>query len=348
MMFVSVISTSAFADYNHQTQRTWKGASQNEKIVAALRKNIENMYGSLAVDNAVFSSLKSIDSIITDLVDEMLKDYGSNTLGLNTPSSTLNDAIVAGLRSTIGGEITDYLDKHKGDYYDYDSLGNKVFNPSKYAGVYAKAASGALTSKKAVAGIQAYMLFAAQRSVFNNIALQAGDLYNEMLGWGHMDDYGFVDDGFGTGTAATAAAIRGWHVPGSDTDGAHVLNGVLHNITAAYQETLSALGQLGVDLNDDGAFGLGFNGLVNTVDGTVETSTASENETVVTPRKNSGTVNVDGAWFLPDADAEIAWETYEGRSETDYIDNNPNFFPWFMGDGTVDVVTTNPGLVFGS
>jgi hypothetical protein len=339
MMFVSVISTSAFANYDHTDQRTWKGESQNKKIVEALRTNLNNIYGSYAVDTAVFKSVKTIDDMLKDMVDKMLEDYAPNINGTTTSSSAINDAILAGLRSTVGGEITDYLDKHQADFYVTDSLGHRVFNPAGYAGAFATAASKALTSGKAIAGIQAYMIYAANRAAFNNFSQQAADLRNEIIAWNHLGDYGWDD---------ATKGIHAWHVPLTDMDGTYNLDGVLHGIGDSYASVLSVLGQLGVDLDADAAFGLGFNGLVNTVDGTVVTSTASENETVVTPLKNSGTTDLDGAWFLGDTDAEVNWETYEGLSETDYIDNNPNFFPWFMGDGTVDVVTTNPGLVFGS
>jgi hypothetical protein len=70
MMFVSIVPTAAFAaNYDTSDQRVWKGASQDQKIVEALRTNIENMYGSYAVDNAVYNSVKTIDGILKDLVD---------------------------------------------------------------------------------------------------------------------------------------------------------------------------------------------------------------------------------------------------------------------------------------
>jgi hypothetical protein len=288
MMFVSVISTSAFAAYDTTDQRVWKGESQNKKIVEALRTNIENMYGSYAVDNAVFSSVKSIDKIIKDLVDGMLNDYGTTpwagAAGL-TSAGTLNDAIVDGLRRTIGGQITDYISKHQNDYYRYDSMGNKIFNPSAYAGVYAKAASEALTSGKAVAGIQAYMMYCAQRSAFNSIANQAHDLQVSIDAWDHWGDYGFGDD---VDSVNNPGAILTWHVPGTDIDGLNDLDGLLHNIDASYATVLSTLGQLGVNLDNssflgEDTFGLGFDGWVRTVDGDLALSQASDNETVNTP-----------------------------------------------------------------
>jgi hypothetical protein len=275
MMFVAIIPTAAFAVYDTTDQRVWAGAGQTNQIVEALRTNINNMYGSIAVDNAVFNSVKQIDTIIKDLVDGALKDYGTSPWavanGSLTSASTLNDAIVAGLRSTIGGQITDYLDKHQGEYYTYDTRGNKIFNPTKYAGVYAKAASEALTSSKAVAGIQAYMLYAMSRSVANNIANQAHDLQSSINGWDHWADYGFGD---------MERGILTWHVPGSDADGINDLDGVLHNVGSSYASVLSALGQLGVDLNDDGIFNLGFDGWVTNVDGGLSESSAATDERV--------------------------------------------------------------------
>jgi hypothetical protein len=245
MMFVSIVPTAAFAAdrIDPTDQRVWAGASQQKKIVDALRSNVEAMYGSYAVDNAVFSSVKTIDGILTDLVDEMLKNYSSNDiapgLGTTTSSSDLNDAIVAGLRSTVGGSISDYLNKHQNEYYTYDGAGHKVFNPSAYAGVYAKAASDALTSEKAVAGIQAVMLYAASRSAFNELAMEARDLRNDITSWEHWGDYGFGDSLSGNNF------IR-WHVADNTANNIdHVLNG----ITGNYATVLSALGQIGVNLD---------------------------------------------------------------------------------------------------
>jgi len=330
MMFVSIVPTAAFADSNNSKydttdQRTWKGESQNQKIVEALRTNIENMYGSYAVDNAVYNSVKTIDGMLKDMIDGMLKDYTTSAFngkaGL-TSSGDLNDAILAGLRSTVGGEITKYLNEHYNDYYTYDSMGRRVFNPTKYAGVYAKAASSALTSGKAVAGIQAYMLYAAQRSAFNNIANQAHDLRNEIVSWDHWDDYGFGD---------MSTGIHGWNTPDV------TLDGVLHNIDPYYASMLSALGQLGVDLDGENGFGLGFWGVVEDVDGNLRLSNGSEDETTETPLLKIFDVNDDnnnGNW-------ERIRVGYEGNTYTTYLnrDDNKTFAPVLdTTDPTVDTV----------
>jgi len=322
MMFVSIVPTAAFAADKIDTtdQRVWAGASQQKKIVDALRNNVEAMYGSYAVDNAVFSSVKTIDGILTDMVDEMLKDYSSNDIArgrTTTSSSDLNDAIVAGLRSTVGGSISDYLNKHQNEYYKNDSTGRRVFDPAAYAGVYAKAASEALTSEKAVAGIQAFMLYAASRSVFNELALQTRDLRDDIVNWEHWGDYGFGD-------SLTGNNYLTWAVSNGTTPYDHVLNG----ITGNYQTVLSALGQLGVDLNDDRLFNLGYTGLVGTVDGTLVRSTADKNERVNSALLRPLYQDLDNDGKLEST--EVTGIVYENTTGTYYTDTN--------GDKIVDSI----------
>jgi hypothetical protein len=78
------------------------------------------------------------------------------------------------------------------------------------------------------------MLYAYQRSAFNTVANMANDLRNDIVGWEHWGDYGFGD---------MEKGIHGWNVPGFDLDG------VLHNIDPNYASVLSAMGQLGVNLD---------------------------------------------------------------------------------------------------
>jgi hypothetical protein len=358
MMFVSIVPTAAFAaNYDSTDQRVWKGANQDQKIVEALRTNIQNMYGSYAVDNAVYNSVKTIDGILKDLVDGALKDYTTSAFngaaGL-TSSSDLNDAIVAGLRSTIGGQISEYLNKHYNEYYTYDSMGHRVFDPTKYAGVYAKAASDALTSSKATAGIQAYMLYAYQRSAYNTVANMAHDLRNDIDGWDHWADYGFSD---------MSRNIHTWNTPDA------TLDGILHNIDPNYVSVLSALGQLGVNL--DGStqdvvvgvdargrnivahvptFGLGFDGWISTVDGNHALSNATDDETVTTALITNFYADATGTQ-IPNATLPGLYvTTYEetngvfdstGANQDDYnvawitsVVTNP--------DGSVDAATVAP------
>jgi hypothetical protein len=324
MMFVAIIPTAAFAAYDTTDQRTWAGESQNKKIVEALRTNLEGMYGSYAVDTSVYKTVKGIDDMMKDMVDAMLEGYAPNIHGTMTSSTALNDAILAGLRSTIGGEITDYIDKHRSDYYVTDSLGHLVFNPAKYAGVFSTAASKALTSGKAAAGLQAFMIYAADRAAFNTLSQQAADLRAEMISWGHMGDYGWDD---------ATKGIHQWHVPGTDIDGLNNLDGVLHRIGDSYASVLSKLGQLGVDLNDDGQFGLGFNGWIVTADNTLAKSSADTTERVNTPLLSSLY-----SWVPDGKGGKVLAETakvYENTTGTyTFIDNSTN---GYKKDGTITI-----------
>ena len=83
------------------------------------------------------------------------------------------------------------------------------------------------------------MLYAASRSAFNELAMEARDLRNDITSWEHWGDYGFGDSLSGNNF------IR-WHVADNSAKNIdHVLNG----ITGNYATVLSALGQIGVNLD---------------------------------------------------------------------------------------------------
>jgi len=248
MMFVSVMSTSAFAAYDHTDQRVWRGEGQEKDIVDALKTNINVMYGTIAADNAVYKTVKSIDDIMKDLVDGMMENYAPTAHGTTQQGNIISDAVLAGLRATIGGEISDYLTKHTNDYYTYDKHGNKILDPAKYAGVFAKAASNAISSKKAVAGIQSYMYYILQRGTYEQVAEQLFNLRNDMVSWGNWGKYGFDD--------LTAAVM---HMPGTDIDyaGPSNIDGTMHGVNAIFQEFLTPKGMVGVDMNGDGFWDTG-------------------------------------------------------------------------------------------
>jgi hypothetical protein len=247
MMFVSVMSTSAFAAYDHTDQRVWRGEGQEKDIVDALKTNINVMYGTIAADNAVYKTVKSIDDIMKDLVDGMMENYAPTAHGTTQQGNVISDAVLAGLRATIGGEISDYLTKHANEYYTYDKHGNKILDPAKYAGVFAKAASGAISSKKAVAGIQSYMYYILQRGTYEQVAEQLFNLRQDMVSWGNWGKYGFDD--------LTYANPGNMHMPGNDIDNPNPLNnnidGTMHGVNAVFQEFLTPWGMVGVDMNGD-------------------------------------------------------------------------------------------------
>jgi hypothetical protein len=127
MMFVSVLSTNAFADKAlwpaHQDADTGSlvdtpRAAANNDAVKKAKENIDYMYGALAANNAVFGTIQSMDSVISNLAKEMFKDVDSFTTaaGLVLPGSKLESNTKTVLRDYIGSAIIDYLDDHRGTY----------------------------------------------------------------------------------------------------------------------------------------------------------------------------------------------------------------------------------------
>jgi len=251
MMFVSVMSTAAFAAVPDQTkQRKWEG-TQAQDVVEALRTNVQNMYGSMAADHVVFDTMKSTNSMINDLIDEALKEYSPNANGTNTAKNTIRDAMRAGIKSAVGGTMAEYINDHVNDFTTNDKFGNTVFDPIKYATVYGQALSKALSSKDAVNGIQAYMMYGLQRSAYEKLANEAAILKTRVAGESFWKDYGFTDY-----AAATAGSAATWFVPGTANT---VLGnwtpdntGILHNVNDTYDESLNNFGLLGVDFANDG------------------------------------------------------------------------------------------------
>jgi hypothetical protein len=268
------MSTSAFAAVTPDDQRTWKSEGQSKDIMEALKININKMYGSVAADTAVYQSVKSIDKMMGDMVDEMMKGYKTTPNGSALTGSDLKDAVMAGLRSTIGGQISDYLTKHTSDYFTTNALGRRSFDPVAYANTFAKAASEAVSSAKAVAGIQSYMYYIFQRSAFNQAAEDIASLRNEMEAFDHWDDYGFNDLNVGSGA---------WFVP-SMAGGVPVnVDHTMANIFAVYNALLSTGGMLGVDYTLDG-WDTGIAGNADLVDGFLyPTIDNGGNEVVNTP-----------------------------------------------------------------
>jgi hypothetical protein len=250
MMFVSVMSTAAFAAVpNPAKQRKWEG-SQAQDVVEALRTNVQNMYGSMAADHVVFDTMKSTNSMINDLIDEALKEYSPNAKGTNTPKNTIRDAMRAGIKSAVGGTMAEYINDHVNDFTTNDKFGNTVFDPIKYATVYGQALSKALSSKDAVNGIQAYMMYGLQRSAYEKLANEAEILRTRVAGESFWKDYGFTD--YSTGVAGSATT---WFVPGTANT---VLGnwtpdqtGILHNVNDTYHEYLNVNGLLGADTAHD-------------------------------------------------------------------------------------------------
>jgi len=131
MMFVSVLSTNAFAD-QHQPLPTygsdtkWGSLNAANKAISNTKKNIDYIYGALAADTAVFGTVKAMDSVVVDMVKSLFADVdtiskdGTDAAGrVGTwyiTSDSLEKNAKAVLRDALGGEIADYMNSHLGSY----------------------------------------------------------------------------------------------------------------------------------------------------------------------------------------------------------------------------------------
>jgi len=138
MMFVSVLSTNAFAanpknvpypvqpqPYTSATDK-WDSLSVANKAISNSKKNIDYIYGALAADTAVFGTVQAMDSVVVDLVKGLLADVddfhfdGVNKAGIPGTWYVTHDALEKNakkvLRNAIGGEIADYMLSHIGNY----------------------------------------------------------------------------------------------------------------------------------------------------------------------------------------------------------------------------------------
>ena len=128
MMFVSVLSTAAFADKPTTpptptwTAGGWNTTTINNKAIKNAKENIEFMYGTLAADNAVFGTIKSVDEVVSNLVKGMFEDVDSinaNVIGLGNYEvghDKLVDNSKSFIRDVVGTEIIKYMNKHMGDF----------------------------------------------------------------------------------------------------------------------------------------------------------------------------------------------------------------------------------------
>ena len=126
MMFVSVMSTSAFADkapfsahYDHDTGflTIMPNAAANNKAIKNAKENIEFMYGALAADNAVFGTIKSVDSVVSSIAKDLFKDVeGMWANGNYLTGGKLESNTKTVLRDYIGSAIIDYLEDHSSKF----------------------------------------------------------------------------------------------------------------------------------------------------------------------------------------------------------------------------------------
>jgi len=225
MMFVSVLSTSAFAaekivgeestvpsfnandgqGYGGAVLDKWTSAYVANKAVKSASEAIEAMTAGLAADKGVFGTVKAIDGVVKDLSKGLFEGITDNyTIGGRTITpKTMEDNTKAYLRSHIGGEIASYMKDHINNYAETKVLtmadGTEktytVFDPVKYMNNFATAASKAMSSEKAIKNLQAIVygvnMVKTQKDVLDGMK----DLYDEWETWDDGDNifkaYGF-------------------------------------------------------------------------------------------------------------------------------------------------------------
>jgi hypothetical protein len=118
MMFVSVLSTNAFADkatvsahpdFDTGLLTDTPRAAANNKAIKNAKENIEYMYGALAADNAVFGTIKSMDSVIGSIASDLFSGVDEFR---GIPGGKLKDNTKTVLRDYIGSSIVSYLEDH--------------------------------------------------------------------------------------------------------------------------------------------------------------------------------------------------------------------------------------------
>ena len=184
MMFVSVIPTSAFAanpTYDTKpagtatadptTKAALEAASeykkQIENMIKNTKKNVETAYGVLAMDQVVYSSAKSMDDVIGNLVttitDQLTGKTVNGTKFTAATVKTLKDNTKAHLRALVQALVIDEIDNSK-----YTDDKGKI-NPVKYAQEIANAVNKALNNKDFQAGYQAVATYFALANVADSI-----------------------------------------------------------------------------------------------------------------------------------------------------------------------------------
>jgi uncharacterized protein YdbL (DUF1318 family) len=236
MMFVAVIPTSAFAAGKIDAPMNLRDTSTASKFVGtqaakdAIKDSsdaINAMYGALAADQGVFTTVKAIDGVVTDLAKDLFKDVDKLELSLmgigasDISKSKAEDKTKAFLRASIGAEITKYMNEHLGSFVKYDSTGTVIdgVDPVKYWNTFATAASKAVSGEKAQKNIEALVYTTSLAKAFKEINDKQKDLYDEVASWEGNDNlfkaYGFTQ-------VAGNKAYNRWLTPYAFIDGTDV------------------------------------------------------------------------------------------------------------------------------
>jgi len=213
MMFVAVIPTAAFAvslpagwvpttAAGSAYYPQWASEYSAKKAVEAATDNIQALYQTLAADQGVFATVSAIDGVVTGISKEIwkdsdgftIKDTNGNSVSFSADASEkLTNAF---LRTIIGDEIMNYMDNHWSSFATHNTIkdanGNVIreytkIDPVKYMNAFATAASKAVSSDKAIANIQAYVLGLAAIKQYDDFLDDLGDLRDDIDAWSDGD-----------------------------------------------------------------------------------------------------------------------------------------------------------------
>ena len=202
MMFVSVIPTMAFAETATATDITPKDADgyassiaaakadptskatlesaaaykkQVEKMIENTKKNVATAYGILAMDQVVYSSAKSMDDVIVNLVDQIADQLLGKTLPYVNAGKKIDgkalDTFKTNQKKALRGLVEDIVIDELKDTSKYIDKDNKI-DPVKYGQAFANAVNKALNNKDFQAGYQAVATFFALANVADSIKSQ--------------------------------------------------------------------------------------------------------------------------------------------------------------------------------
>jgi hypothetical protein len=168
-------------------------------MIKDTRKNIQYAYEVLAMDQAVYGASKSMDDIIVELVDGIAKKLIED----GKMSKLTSDTVKTAIRLLIDEKVAADMAKE----YKYTD-GDGKLQPLKYAEVYAKAVSDALTDKKFVKGYEAVATYFALRQVVSDINKELEKQYDNF--------YDSVDSSFDANFADRYPLLAQYYVTSFD------------------------------------------------------------------------------------------------------------------------------------
>ena len=197
MMFVAVIPTSAFAEpikptnawptIDNPLESVAKYQKNIDSILSETKKNIQAAYGTLVGDKVVYTTAKSMDDTIVNLVDAISKDLVAKNKAYTINGEidvVINKAYIDGVkdqvRLLIDEMVADKMIKNADKYVTErnDDGSVKKIDPIKYAQTFNKAVSDALTDKKFMKGYEAVATLFGMMKLTDDINEKLKDEYD--------------------------------------------------------------------------------------------------------------------------------------------------------------------------